>query len=121
MNFFYNSEHRYIDDYNYFEIRLINRLFNLQADVEISFEVNKKNIGEAEVLEKLTDPQILCSQKGTSVKSGLGPFGLLVFASKGLQEFTSVFFRVFRFQNKNLVLFCSDQSRFVLNPLVILT
>lgn len=91
----------------------------MQADVEISFEVNKNDIGEAEVLEKWTDPQILCSQKGTSVKSGLGPFGLLVFASKGLQEFTSVFFRIFKFQNKNLVLFCSDQSRFFHYPLII--
>lgn len=89
----------------------------MQADVEISFEVN--NIREAEVLDKWTDPQILCSQKGTSVKSGLGPFGLLVFASKGLQEFTSVFFRIFNYQQKNLVLFCSDQSRFVFCPLVI--
>lgn len=97
------------------ELLQINGVTASQADVEISFEVNKNDIGEAEVLEKWTDPQILCSQKGTSVKSGLGPFGLLVFASKGLQEFTSVFFRIFKFQNKNLVLFCSDQSRSSLN------
>ncbi|XP_004510389.2 beta-fructofuranosidase, cell wall isozyme-like [Cicer arietinum] len=95
------------------ELLQINGVTAAQADVEISFEVN--NIGEAEVLDNWTDPQILCSQKGSSVKSGLGPFGLLVFASKGLQEFTSVFFRIFRYQHKNLVLFCSDQSRSSLN------
>ena len=90
----------------------------LQADVEISFEVNK--LIEAEVLDNWTDPKILCSQKGSSIKSELGPFGLLVFASEGLQEFTSVFFRIFKYQNKNLVLLCSDQSRLIcLCPLFI--
>jgi len=83
----------------------------LQADVEISFEVSK--LTEAEVLDNWTDPQILCSQKGSSIKSELGPFGLLVFASEGLQEFTSVFFRIFRYQHKYLVLLCSDQSRLI--------
>lgn len=83
-----------------------------QADVEIAFEVN--GFGKAEVLEHWEDPQILCGRKGANVKGGLGPFGLLVFASRGLQEYTAVFFRIFRYQNKNLVLMCSDQSRFVL-------
>ena len=82
----------------------------LQADVEISFEVT--DFRKAEVLDYWLDPQILCSKKGASTKSALGPFGLLVFASKGLQEYTAVFFRVFRYQRKYLVLMCSDQSRF---------
>ena len=82
----------------------------LQADVEISFEVT--DFRKAEVLDYWLDPQILCSKKSASVKSALGPFGLLVFASKGLQEYTAVFFRVFRYQRKYLVLMCSDQSRF---------
>ncbi|KAK7294360.1 hypothetical protein RJT34_17249 [Clitoria ternatea] len=91
----------------------INGVTPPQADVEISFEVNKLEM--AEVLEHWTDPQILCSKKGSGVRSGLGPFGLLVFASKGLKEFTSVFFRIFTYQHKYLVLFCSDQSRSSLN------
>ncbi|XP_020228318.1 beta-fructofuranosidase, cell wall isozyme [Cajanus cajan] len=91
----------------------INGVTATQADVEISFQVSK--LGKAEVLGYLTDPQILCSKKGSAVKSGLGPFGLLVFASEGLQEYTSVFFRIFRYQHKNLVLLCSDQSRSSLN------
>ncbi|KAG4945125.1 hypothetical protein JHK87_041132 [Glycine soja] len=84
-----------------------------QADVEISFDVNE--FGKGEVLDQWVDPQILCSRKGAAVKGGLGPFGLLVFASRGLQEYTAVFFRIFRYQNKNLVLMCSDQSRSSLN------
>ncbi|KAF7814118.1 beta-fructofuranosidase, cell wall isozyme-like [Senna tora] len=84
-----------------------------QADVEISFEA--KEFGKAEVLDSWVDPQLLCSRKGASVKGGLGPFGLLAFASKGLKEYTAVFFRVFRYQNNNLVLMCSDQSRSSLN------
>ncbi|KAK2406415.1 beta-fructofuranosidase, cell wall isozyme [Trifolium repens] len=94
------------------ELLQINGVTPAQADVEISFEVN--NIGKAEVLDKWTDPQILCSQS-SSRKNGLGPFGLLVFASKGLKEFTSVFFRIYKHQQKPLVLFCSDQSRSSLN------
>ncbi|KAF3450596.1 hypothetical protein FNV43_RR06685 [Rhamnella rubrinervis] len=85
-----------------------------QADVEISFEV--AGLGKAEVLDpSWTDPQSLCSQKGASVKGGLGPFGLLVLASKGLEEYTAVFFRIFKAPNKYVVLMCSDQSRSSLN------
>ncbi|XP_028756293.1 beta-fructofuranosidase, cell wall isozyme-like [Neltuma alba] len=84
-----------------------------QADVEVSFEA--KELEKAEILEKWMDPQVLCSRKGAAIKGGLGPFGLLAFASKGLKEYTAVFFRIFKYQNKPLVLFCSDQSRSSLN------
>ncbi|XP_027335737.1 beta-fructofuranosidase, cell wall isozyme-like isoform X2 [Abrus precatorius] len=95
------------------ELLQINGVSAAQADVEISFKVNK--LEEAEVLYNWTDPQILCSKKGSSIRSGLGPFGLLVFASEGLQEYTSVFFRIFKYQQKYLVFLCSDQSRSSLN------
>ncbi|XP_027335351.1 beta-fructofuranosidase, cell wall isozyme-like isoform X2 [Abrus precatorius] len=86
-----------------------------QADVEISFEVN--DLEKAQELDPSwkMDPQLLCSGNGTKVKGGLGPFGLLVLASKGMQEYTSVFFKVFRANNKYMVLMCSDQSRSSLN------
>ncbi|KAF8025712.1 hypothetical protein BT93_F2522 [Corymbia citriodora subsp. variegata] len=81
-----------------------------QADVEVSFEV--KELEKAEMLDPTwTNPQTLCSQKGASIKGSVGPFGLLVMASKGLQEYTAVFFRIFKGQNKYVVLMCSDQSR----------
>eukprot|EP00257_Ricinus_communis_P026104 XP_025013518.1 fructan 6-exohydrolase isoform X1 [Ricinus communis] len=88
-----------------------------QADVEISFRV--ANIEKIEVLNQdvtQINPQMLCSQKGASVKGSLGPFGLHVFALKGMQEHTSIFFRIFKVQNKYVVLMCSDQSRSSLNP-----
>ncbi|XP_004303654.1 PREDICTED: beta-fructofuranosidase, insoluble isoenzyme CWINV1-like [Fragaria vesca subsp. vesca] len=88
-----------------------------QAVVEITFEIS--DLKKAEVFDpSWTDPQTLCSKKGASVKGGLGPFGLLVLASKGLKENTAVFYRIFKSQNnkyKYVVLMCSDQSRSSLN------
>ncbi|XAR49931.1 Beta-fructofuranosidase [Bertholletia excelsa] len=95
----------------------ISHITAAQADVEVSFEV--LGLEEAEVLDpSWTDPQVLCGQKGASVKGGLGPFGLQVLASKDLEEYTAVFFRIFkkvRQSNKYVVLMCSDQSRSSLN------
>lgn len=83
----------------------------LQADVEISFGISDQ-LEKAEKLDpSWSNPQALCSQKGASVKGRLGPFGLLVLGSKGLQEQTAVFFRIFKGQDKYVVLMCSDQSR----------
>ncbi|GMI93719.1 ARABIDOPSIS THALIANA CELL WALL INVERTASE 1 [Hibiscus trionum] len=80
-----------------------------QADVEVSFVI--KDLENAEVLEpSWTDPRLLCSQKGASVKGSLGPFGLLVLASDDLKENTAVFFRIFKSNNRYVVLMCSDQS-----------
>lgn len=85
-----------------------------QADVEISFQTTA--FEKAEVLDSIwTNPQFLCSQKGASVKGALGPFGLLVLASNGLQEYTAVFFRIFKGQDGHIVLMCSDQSRSSIN------
>ncbi|XP_030972399.1 fructan 6-exohydrolase-like [Quercus lobata] len=85
-----------------------------QADVVISFKAS--DLEKAEVLDpSWTNPQVLCKQKSASVRGSLGPFGLLVLASKGLQEVTAVFYRIFKGQNKYVVLMCSDQSRSSLN------
>ncbi|KAK7350475.1 hypothetical protein VNO77_09161 [Canavalia gladiata] len=86
-----------------------------QADVEISFEVNE--FGKAQVLDPSwkMDPQLLCSGIGTKVKGGLGPFGLLVLASKSMQEYTAVSFTIFRSNKNYMVLMCSDQIRSSLN------
>ncbi|XP_019196235.1 PREDICTED: beta-fructofuranosidase, insoluble isoenzyme CWINV1-like [Ipomoea nil] len=85
-----------------------------QADVEITFDVSTV-VENAEVVKPKpggsTNPQELCSQKGASVSGKLGPFGLLVLASKDIQEFTAVFFRIFKDGNKFSVLMCSDQTR----------
>lgn len=60
------------------------------------------------------NPQLVCSIKGATVKGGLGPFGLLVLASKDMQEYTAIFFRIFKGDNNNfIVLMCSDQTRYI--------
>ncbi|KAK9923641.1 hypothetical protein M0R45_032048 [Rubus argutus] len=87
-----------------------------QADVQVTFEISDFN--KADVLEpSWTDPHNLCSNEGALVKGGLGPFGLLVLASKDLEEYTAVFYRVFRghTHNESVVVMCSDQSRSSLN------
>ncbi|XP_054784473.1 beta-fructofuranosidase, cell wall isozyme-like [Prosopis cineraria] len=91
-----------------------------QADVEVTFKVNElaekaKELKQIGGKRKVTDPRSLCGEKG-----GIGPFGLLVLASKGLQEHTSVFFKVFKLKidhntTKLVVVMCSDQSRSSLN------
>ncbi|KAL9235472.1 hypothetical protein vseg_010229 [Gypsophila vaccaria] len=86
-----------------------------QADVSISFKI--KDMTKIEKYDtKWKDPQVLCSQKGASIKGGLGPFGLLTLASVGLEEYTAVFFRIFKDGPKYVVLMCSDQTRSSRNP-----
>ncbi|XP_010542426.1 PREDICTED: beta-fructofuranosidase, insoluble isoenzyme CWINV1-like [Tarenaya hassleriana] len=88
-----------------------------QADVEVSFEA--RDLEKADPIEPgWTDAQLICSQENESVKTGLGPFGLMVLASKNLEEYTSVYFRIFKARNDSdgyVVVMCSDQSRSSLN------
>ena len=52
----------------------------------------------------------ICALKGTK-QGGLGPFGLLTLASEKLEEYTPVFFSVFKtVDSKHKVLMCSDAS-----------
>ncbi|KAK4736162.1 hypothetical protein R3W88_010423 [Solanum pinnatisectum] len=92
-------------------VREITGVNATQADVEMSFSA--KTLEKAEKWEaNWTNPQQVCSIKGASVKGGLGPFGLLVLASKDMQEYTAIFFRIFKGDNNNfIVLMCSDQTR----------
>lgn len=83
-----------------------------QADVEVSFSFN--SLEKAESFDPSWDrhdAQKLCGQKDSTVEGGLGPFGLVTLASENLEEYTPVFFRVFKAQDKHLVLLCSDASR----------
>ncbi|GLT94725.1 hypothetical protein SLE2022_124530 [Rubroshorea leprosula] len=78
-----------------------------QADVEVTFSF--PSLDKAEPFDpSWVDAQQLCGQKGSKVQGGLGPFGLLTLASENLEEFTPVFFRIFKATNKYLVLMCSD-------------
>ncbi|XP_077241303.1 beta-fructofuranosidase, cell wall isozyme-like isoform X2 [Tasmannia lanceolata] len=81
-----------------------------QADVEVEFRL--PSFDKAEIFDpSWVDPQILCSQKGVQVEGSIGPFGLFVLASESLDEYTAVFFRIFKAKDKHVVLMCSDQSR----------
>ncbi|XP_010465247.1 PREDICTED: beta-fructofuranosidase, insoluble isoenzyme CWINV1-like [Camelina sativa] len=84
-----------------------------QADVEVLFKV--RDLEKADVIDpSWTDPQLICSQMNVSAKSSFGPFGLMVLASKNLEEYTSVYFRIFKARQnsgKFVVVMCSDQSR----------
>lgn len=81
-----------------------------QADVEIYFDL--PSLEKAEAFDPTwVNPQILCSNKGAQVQGSIGPFGLLVLASDNLEEQTAVFFRIFKAQDRHVVLMCSDQSR----------
>ncbi|KAL8139803.1 hypothetical protein V2J09_005824 [Rumex salicifolius] len=56
-----------------------------QADVEISFGIS--DFSKAEKFDpSWTDAHSLCNEKGASVEGSIGPFGLLIMASKGLEE-----------------------------------
>uniref|UniRef100_A0A7N0ZYB8 Beta-fructofuranosidase n=1 Tax=Kalanchoe fedtschenkoi TaxID=63787 RepID=A0A7N0ZYB8_KALFE len=88
----------------------ISNITATQADVEVSFRV--RQLEKAEELDpRWSSPQLICSRNGASPQGGLGPFGLLVLASDDLEEYTAVFFRVFKARSKYVVLMCSDQSR----------
>ncbi|KAL2599675.1 hypothetical protein AAZV13_10G065900 [Glycine max] len=78
-----------------------------QADVEVTFSFS--SLDRAEPFDsRWVNAQDLCSQKGSKVQGGVGPFGLLTLASEKLEEFTPVFFRIFKAPNKHVILMCSD-------------
>ncbi|KAK8562141.1 hypothetical protein V6N12_049190 [Hibiscus sabdariffa] len=78
-----------------------------QADVEVTFHIG--SLDKAEPFDpRWKDAQGLCANKGPKVEGGVGPFGLLTLASKNLEEYTAVFFRVFKSKRNYVVLLCSD-------------
>lgn len=81
-----------------------------EADVEVSFHL--PNLDDAEFLDsEILDPQLLCNKNNASTGGIIGPFGLLVLASKNLTEYTAIYFRIYKSHGDYVVLMCSDQSR----------
>ncbi|KAK1390369.1 beta-fructofuranosidase, insoluble isoenzyme 1-like [Heracleum sosnowskyi] len=83
-----------------------------QADVDATFSF--KSLDKAEPFDPKwinLDAQDVCDLMGSTVKGGLGPFGLLTLASEKLEEYTPVFFRIFKAEEKLKVLMCSDAKR----------
>jgi len=84
----------------------------LQADVEVKFSFS--SLDKAEPYDpKWVHAQDACDHKGSKEQGGVGPFGLLTLATEKLEEFTPVFFRIFKDQNKHVILMCSDARRLV--------
>ncbi|MCD7473573.1 Invertase [Datura stramonium] len=83
-----------------------------QADVEVTFSFSSLENAE-EFNPNWADlyAQDVCAIRGSTVQGGLGPFGLLTLSSENLEEYTPVFFRVFKAHDKYKVLMCSDASR----------
>ncbi|MED6134064.1 Invertase [Stylosanthes scabra] len=78
-----------------------------QADVEVTFSFS--NLDQAEDFDpSWVNPEDLCGTKGSNIHGGVGPFGILTLASQNLEEYTPVFFRIFKASNKHVVLLCSD-------------
>ncbi|KAM0051391.1 putative beta-fructofuranosidase [Helianthus debilis subsp. tardiflorus] len=90
----------------------------IQADVDVTFTFS--SFSKVEPYDKNWErfsPQDLCGINGATVQGGLGPFGILALASKNLEEYTPVFFRIFKTHDKNYkVLMCSDATPSSTNP-----
>ncbi|KAM0044746.1 putative beta-fructofuranosidase [Helianthus debilis subsp. tardiflorus] len=94
----------------------------VQADVDVTFTFS--SLEKAELYdEKWAEfphhdlGKSICGVRGATVQGGLGPFGLMTLASHNLEEYTPVFFRVFKtIDKKHKVLLCSDATPSSLNP-----
>ncbi|XP_047311903.1 beta-fructofuranosidase, insoluble isoenzyme CWINV1-like [Impatiens glandulifera] len=95
----------------------ISKITAAQADIEVSFEV--MGLEKAEKFDpKWRDAELLCNRKQSWTRGGLGPFGIMALASMNLEEFTAVYFTIFKFgeeHGKYVVLMCSDQTKSSLN------
>lgn len=81
-----------------------------QLDIDIAFGLPE--LSQAEVIHvDAANAQQLCDGKGTSRGGVLGPFGLLVLASKDRVEQTAIFFFIVSSDNGWKAVICSDQSR----------
>lgn len=88
----------------------------LQADVEIDFELTSIDSADPFDPSWLLDIEKHCREADASVHGGVGPFGLVVLASDNMEEHTSVHFRVYKSQEKYMVLMCSDLRKSSLRP-----
>ncbi|KAL4558323.1 hypothetical protein LXL04_036521 [Taraxacum kok-saghyz] len=88
----------------------------IQADVDVTFTF--KSLEKAEMYHEkwLKFPKhdigkSICGVRGATIEGGVGPFGLMTLASQDLEEYTPVFFRIFKTKNRKYkVLMCSDAT-----------
>ncbi|XP_024981411.1 beta-fructofuranosidase, insoluble isoenzyme 3-like isoform X1 [Cynara cardunculus var. scolymus] len=103
------------------EIIEIKEITAVQADIDVIFSFSSLDKAEWYEEEWGEFPQhdlgkSICGVRGATVQGGLGPFGFLTLASHKLEEYTPVFFRIFKIaDNKHKVLLCSDATPSSLN------
>ena len=88
-------------------------IFSKQADVEIDFELTSIDRAGPFDPSWLLDIEKHCREAGATVHGDVGPFGLVVLASDNMEEHTSVYFRVYKSQEKYMILMCSDLRKLV--------
>ncbi|KAI7753630.1 hypothetical protein M8C21_010148, partial [Ambrosia artemisiifolia] len=81
-------------------------LSNVKLNKGDTIEVKGVNVVHVKASRRKFPPEYLaksiCGIKGATVQGGLGPFGLLTLASSKLEEYTPVFFRIFKTTRKNI-------------------
>lgn len=84
-----------------------------QADVEVTFSF--PSLDKAEKFDpswNSMEAHELCELKGSSVEGGVGPFGLLTLTSPKFEEYTPVFYRIFKtVDNSYKTLMCTETGR----------
>ncbi|PIA28191.1 hypothetical protein AQUCO_07200084v1 [Aquilegia coerulea] len=93
----------------------IKGITSAQADVEVTFSL--PSLEYAEPFDPTwVDAEQACGSKDPNTLAGIGPFGLLTLASQNVEEYTPVFFHVFKFEDKPVVLMCSGGKMSSLDP-----
>ncbi|KAI5001616.1 hypothetical protein ZWY2020_026266 [Hordeum vulgare] len=87
-----------------------------EAEVEIDCELTYIDKADPFDPSWLLDVEKHCREAGASVSGSIGPFGLVVLASDNMEEHTAVHFRVYKSEQKYMILMCSDLRRSSLRP-----
>ena len=85
-----------------------------QVDVEIDFELTSIDIAVPFDPSWLLDVEKHCREAGASVHGGIRPLGLIVLISDNMEEHTAVHFRVYKSEQKEMILIYSDLRRLML-------
>lgn len=81
--------------------------------MEIEFELTAIDSADPFDPSWLLDTEKHCREADASVRGTMGPFGLVVLASDNMEEHTAVHFRVYKSEQKYMILMCSDLRRLV--------
>ncbi|KAF6154509.1 hypothetical protein GIB67_028401 [Kingdonia uniflora] len=82
----------------------------IQADVEVTFHIPSLKNAEA------FDPTWIGAERlrrkmDSTIQGRIGPFGVLTLGSRKLEEYTTIYFRVFQNKHKPVVLMCNGGPR----------